>query len=80
MLERTPPAGHGCANDPLAQLQDLGKTLNVDTTPTLFLQSGHRFRGALSAADLEKLLNSPAALASATPAAAAAVAQHAGGS
>ncbi|MEJ0036266.1 MAG: DsbC family protein [Gammaproteobacteria bacterium] len=50
-----PPAS--CAGDPVAELRTLAKKLYISTTPTFFLDSGRRVRGAMDAAQLAKLLD-----------------------
>jgi thiol:disulfide interchange protein DsbC len=55
MLERKDPGSAECTNDPIDQLQTLGASLNVTGTPTMFLPSGKRLEGVVSAADLERL-------------------------
>jgi len=55
MLRGKVPAPADCSN-PLASNLDLGKRLNVDGTPTIFLSNGERLPGAVSAAELEKQL------------------------
>jgi thiol:disulfide interchange protein DsbC len=56
-----------CKGDPVQSLQALGKKLYVSSTPTLMFPSGKRISGALPAADLEPLLNAPAAATGAKP-------------
>jgi len=63
LLERKPPPGAGkappgasCAGDPVNELQALGTSLHIYSTPTMFLENGHRVGGAMAAPDLEKLL------------------------
>jgi thiol:disulfide interchange protein DsbC len=61
MVEKKAPTGASCDNDPIEELQALGKKLRVNSTPTLYSGTGKRFGGALSAAKLEKMLNEGAA-------------------
>ncbi|HEY3786689.1 MAG TPA: DsbC family protein [Steroidobacteraceae bacterium] len=65
---KLPPAGT-CAGDPVAELQKLGETLHVNSTPTLFFGNGRRVAGAISTAELEELLSSPGTAQPAGPAA-----------
>jgi thiol:disulfide interchange protein DsbC len=58
MLKQTPPTAAPCDNDPIAQNSDLGKTLRISQTPTMFLSSGKRIGGALTAAQIEQLITS----------------------
>jgi thiol:disulfide interchange protein DsbC len=54
MLERTPPpAAAGCAGDPVSSIQDLAGSLQISSTPTMFLESGRRLSGALKADELQ---------------------------
>ena len=58
MLERTPPsAAADCAADPVSAIQDLAGSLQISSTPTMFLESGRRFGGALKANELQALLD-----------------------
>ena len=45
-----------CESDPIDELHTLGQKLRINSTPTIFLASGHRISSALSAAELERLL------------------------
>ena len=70
MLERTaPPAAAGCAGDPVSEIQDLAGSLQVSSTPTMFLESGRRLSSALKANELQALLDG--GIPGPTPAAAA---------
>ncbi len=60
-----------CKDDPVQALQTLGKKLRISSTPTLMFPSGKRLSGALAAAELEPLLNAPAAAAGSMPSASA---------
>lgn len=57
---KVPAAGTNCAN-PVDKLLVAGRKLGVNATPTLFLASGERISGGLSAADLRKMLDQTAA-------------------
>lgn len=48
-----------CEGDPLAQLQQLGQSLKINSTPTIFLADGRRIPGALSRDEIERLLAMP---------------------
>ncbi|HEY6926262.1 MAG TPA: DsbC family protein [Steroidobacteraceae bacterium] len=56
MQERKAPAGATCAGDPVNDLQTLGTSLRISSTPTLFFESGRRVGGALDANTLQQLL------------------------
>jgi thiol:disulfide interchange protein DsbC len=58
MLERKPPAGSGCGEDPIAQIRALAGSLHVAGTPTMFLENGLRISSTLPAAQLTSLLDS----------------------
>ena len=65
MDSNTPiPGGGSCANDPIAKIAALARSLHINATPTIFLQSGRRIGGFLPLPQFEKLLaqaSSPAA-------------------
>jgi thiol:disulfide interchange protein DsbC len=61
MLERKDPGPANCSGDPIDQLQSVGKAIYVTSTPTIFLPSGQRIEGVVQAAELQKLLETPAA-------------------
>ena len=61
MVKQTAIPASTCDSDPIAELSALGKKLHVGTTPTFFLSSGRRMRGAMDAAQLAQLLDSTAA-------------------
>jgi thiol:disulfide interchange protein DsbC len=58
MLEKKPADGKedGCDGDPVAELVDLGRKLNVTSTPTLFFTNGRKIGGTVAAVRLEQLL------------------------
>jgi thiol:disulfide interchange protein DsbC len=59
MLQRKASQGPAsCEADPVDELQVLGRKLNITGTPMLFPASGRRIAGALSAAEIEGLLDS----------------------
>jgi len=60
MHERQLPPTRSCAGDPVDQLQRLGDTLHINSTPTMFFADGRRLSGAIPAADLEKNLTAHA--------------------
>jgi thiol:disulfide interchange protein DsbC len=53
---KLPEAAKGCG-DPVDKVLKLGRSLGVNSTPTLFLANGERLAGGLSAADLADLLD-----------------------
>lgn len=67
LLEKKASEGPAsCAADPVEQLQALGRKLHITGTPTMFVASGRRVAGALSAAELNDLLGSATRTASQT--------------
>src|SRR5512145_1850457 len=55
-LVQLPPTAAGCG-DPVDKVLKLGRSLAVNSTPTLILANGERLAGGLSAADLTELLD-----------------------
>jgi thiol:disulfide interchange protein DsbC len=53
---KLPDAAPGCG-DPVDKVLQLGRSLGVNSTPTLILANGERLSGGLSAADLRDLLD-----------------------
>jgi thiol:disulfide interchange protein DsbC len=53
---KLPDAPKGCG-DPVDKVLKLGRSLGVNSTPTLFLANGERLAGGLSAPDLVELLD-----------------------
>ena len=53
---KPPPTAAGCG-DPVDKVLKLGRSLAVNSTPTLILANGERLAGGLSAADLTELLD-----------------------
>jgi thiol:disulfide interchange protein DsbC len=53
---KLPDASKGCG-DPVDKVLKLGRSLAVNSTPTLILANGERLAGGLSAADLTELLD-----------------------
>jgi thiol:disulfide interchange protein DsbC len=53
---KLPDAPKGCG-DPVDKVLKLGRSLGVNSTPTLFLANGERLAGGLSAPDLAELLD-----------------------
>ena len=45
-----------CTHDPLDDLQKLGTSLKIASTPVIFLENGHRIRGTLPSAQLNAQL------------------------
>jgi thiol:disulfide interchange protein DsbC len=62
---RPAAADAGC-DTPIERILDLGKTLRVSSTPTLFFANGERLRGGLPAAQLREVLDDSARNARAT--------------
>lgn len=56
MQKGTPLTGEGACQTPLDKTLELGKSLKVEGTPTLFFPSNKRVEGAIDPAELEKLL------------------------
>jgi thiol:disulfide interchange protein DsbC len=59
MLRDEMVAKRECGNDPIVELQKLGQSLKINSTPTLFTSDGRRIPGAVSAEQLEALLDNP---------------------
>jgi len=53
---KQPSASPSCDN-PVAKTLELGRKLGVNSTPTLFLASGERIQGGMSASDLREILD-----------------------
>jgi thiol:disulfide interchange protein DsbC len=56
-LRGNPPSTSPACETPVEKNLELGHKLGVNSTPTLFLASGERISGAVSAADLRELLD-----------------------
>ncbi|HZV60792.1 MAG TPA: DsbC family protein [Methylophilaceae bacterium] len=56
MKEQLPKSGSDCET-PLQKVADLGRSLGVNSTPTIFLSNGRRIQGAYPADELEKAMN-----------------------
>lgn len=56
MIDHKAPTGTTCEGDPVNDLQTLGASLRVSSTPTLFFESGRRVGGAVDANTLQQLL------------------------
>jgi thiol:disulfide interchange protein DsbC len=65
MKDRKEPAAGTCANDPIAENSQLADKINVNGTPTLVFPDGQRVRGTLNEEQLQALLNSTNATATA---------------
>lgn len=50
------PTAKSCGPTPVAELERLGRSLGVDSTPTMFTGDGRRIPGVLQAAQIERLL------------------------
>ena len=62
MTEGKPPApGSTCKDDPVDELQELGRKLRVGSTPTLYLADGKRVMGTRPAKELDSLLDAASA-------------------
>lgn len=58
MEDKIPPSQDvNCSEDAVNKLIDLGKTLRVNGTPTIFFKNGLRGEGILTAEDIENKLN-----------------------
>lgn len=57
---KLPEASPGC-DDPVDKVLKLGRSLGVNSTPTLILANGERVTGGLSAPDLREMLDQAAA-------------------
>jgi thiol:disulfide interchange protein DsbC len=66
MHEKKLPPAKTCSGDPIDALQKLGDTLHINSTPTLFFADGRRVAGAITTAELEKLLTVPSTQVSGT--------------
>jgi len=55
-----PPTASPTCDTPVDRILELGKSLHVGSTPTLFLANGERIQGGLHAADLVTLLDQAA--------------------
>lgn len=53
---KVPEASPKCDN-PVGKIVEYGRTLGVNSTPTLFLANGERYSGGLAAPDLRQLLD-----------------------
>jgi len=62
---RVPAADAGC-DSPIEKVLELGKSLRVSSTPTLFFANGERLRGGLPAVQLREVLDDSARDARAT--------------
>ena len=56
-LRGKPPAASPSCDNPVQATLELGRKLGVNSTPTLFLASGERIQGGMSAADLKEILD-----------------------
>jgi thiol:disulfide interchange protein DsbC len=56
LLRQQPMPSRDCAGDPVPQIRELARSLHIDSTPTVFLESGKRVDGAVSPAELGRLL------------------------
>ena len=56
MLQKTEPGDTRCTGAPIDKLQELGRKIRIDSTPTLFTADGKRTRGAIKHNEIEQLL------------------------
>jgi thiol:disulfide interchange protein DsbC len=61
-----PSAADASCDTPIERILELGKSLRVSSTPTLFFANGERLRGGLPAAQLREVLDDSARTARAT--------------
>jgi thiol:disulfide interchange protein DsbC len=61
MHEKKLPPQNNCSADPIEELQKLGDSLRISSTPTMFFANGRRVRGTVTTEELEKDLSAPAA-------------------
>ena len=61
-----PAAADASCDTPIERILELGKSLRVSSTPTLFFANGERLRGGLPAAQLRDVLDDSARNARAT--------------
>lgn len=59
MINGNPPKTAGTCDTPIAKILAYGRQKGISGTPTLFFASGQRVTGAISAAQLKKLLDDP---------------------
>jgi len=60
------PAVNASCDTPIERVLELGKSLRVSSTPTLFFANGERLRGGLPAVQLREVLDDSARDARAT--------------
>ena len=60
MQSHKEPSSTTCAGDPIGQIQTLAESMHIHSTPTLFLQNGHRVGGAIPREELQKLIEQSA--------------------
>jgi thiol:disulfide interchange protein DsbC len=56
-IDHKPPTSPGSCNDPVEKNLELGRSLRVNSTPTLFLANGERVSPGLPAAALQEVLD-----------------------
>jgi thiol:disulfide interchange protein DsbC len=59
-IQHKRPAAPATCDNPVDKVLEVGRSLRVTSTPTLFLVNGERFAGGLKAADLRDLLDKAA--------------------
>lgn len=60
VLNNQLPKNSADCETPIGKIADLGKSLGVNSTPTIFLSNGRRIQGAYPAAELDRLMNEAA--------------------
>ena len=60
-LRSKPPAAAASCDNPVDKVLELGRSLRVNSTPTLILANGERIAGGMPVADLRELLDQVAA-------------------
>jgi thiol:disulfide interchange protein DsbC len=61
MVEGKEPSSASCSTDPTAELVKLGQGLNIHATPTLYLSTGKRMVGGMTAKELTEVLDKTSA-------------------
>ena len=61
VLNNQLPKNAGDCETPIEKVAGLGKSLGVNSTPTIFMSNGRRVQGAYPASELDRLMNEAAA-------------------
>ena len=57
MVNHTPiPGGGSCADDPIGKIAVLARSLQIQATPTMFLENGRRIGGLIPQSQLQQML------------------------